>query len=159
MFSTASFQPRSALLRQAGTSRHQRAVGSLQALTRQDQSSRLQSQSQLLVEKTQTVLNFANPSLTLLFKPVVRLVDPLGHAQKAPHLREGHRIQAAHGTETVQAQEVDPCRVAQVCTQVDGSHAARAWAFIVFSRIQWYRFGSPTLIHWDLPCLWLGRWC
>ena len=41
--------------------------------------------------------------------PLARLVDPLGHAQEAPHLREGHGIQAAHGTETVQAQEVDAC--------------------------------------------------
>ena len=50
------------------------------------------------------------PSFPQKEKHLSRLVDPLGYPQEAPHLREGHGIQAAHGTETVQAQEVDACQ-------------------------------------------------
>ena len=47
------------------------------------------------------------------------LEHPSGHAQKAPHLRKGHGIQAAHSTETVQAHEVNACRGRQVRSQVE----------------------------------------
>ena len=53
----------------------------------------------------------AGPSRKSL-KHLSCLVDPLGYPKEAPHLFEDSAaggIQAAHGTKTVQAQEVDAC--------------------------------------------------
>ena len=63
----------------------------------------------LAAEPTSPVEQGAKPTPKAL-QAAPCLVNPLGHPHKASHLCELRRIQAAHGTETVQAQEVDACQ-------------------------------------------------